>query len=142
VEVMNESALWALFAALCYGIAPVFEKIGLQQAAPLAAVFVRAAITAIFTGVLLVTRAEVLPLVGWSGKTWLAIIASGVVGVLLAQVFYFAALRGGDVGSVAPIAGSYPLFACLLAAIFLGEKLTPGRVFGTVLVFLGILLLS
>ncbi|HBK84561.1 MAG TPA: hypothetical protein DDZ53_00860, partial [Firmicutes bacterium] len=59
-----------------------------------------------------------------------------------AQVFYFVALRRGDVGRIAPIAGSYPLFACLLAAVFLGEKLSPGRVFGTVLVFLGIVFLS
>lgn len=139
---MNESALWALLAALCYGIAPIFEKIGLQQAQPLAAVFVRALITTLFTGVLLFARSGWLPLANWTSKTWLAIIASGIIGVLLAQVFYFAALRSGDVGRVAPIAGSYPLFACLLAAICLGEKLSPGRVFGSVLVFLGILLLS
>lgn len=139
---MNESALWALFAALCYGIAPIFEKIGLQQAQPMAAVFVRALITTVFTGVCLFTRSGWLPLMHWTNKTWLAIIASGIVGVLLAQVFYFAALRFGDVGRVAPIAGSYPLFACLLAAIFLGEKLSPGRIFGAVLVFLGILFLS
>lgn len=139
---MNESALWALFAALCFGIAPIFEKIGLTQAQPLAAVFVRAAITTIFTGGCLFLQAGWAPVATWSFKTWLAIIASGVIGVLMAQIFYFAALRGGDVGRVAPIAGAYPLFACILAAIFLGEKLTPGRVFGTVLVFLGILFLS
>ncbi len=139
---MNEAALWALLAALCYGIAPVLEKIGLQQAQPLAAVFVRALVTTVFTGVCLFARSEWVPLAHWTHKTWLAIIASGVVGVLLAQVFYFVALRRGDVGRIAPIAGSYPLFACLLAAVFLGEKLSPGRVFGTVLVFLGIVFLS
>ncbi|NLY53949.1 MAG: EamA family transporter [Firmicutes bacterium] len=139
---MNESALWALLAALCYGIAPVFEKIGLQQAQPTAAVFVRALITAVFTGITLTTRDGWTPLANWTLKTWLAIMMSGIVGVLLAQVFYFAALRMGDVGRVAPIAGSYPLFACLLAAICLGERLTPGRVLGAALVFLGVLFLS
>lgn len=139
---MSESAFLALLAALCFGIAPIFEKIGLQEANPLAAVFVRALITTLFTGVCLVMRSEWMPLFKWTNKTWLSIVASGIVGVFLAQLLYFAALRIGDIGRVAPIAGSYPLFACLLAAIFLGERLSPGRIFGVMLIFLGILCLS
>ncbi|MGI6359368.1 MAG: EamA family transporter [Bacillota bacterium] len=140
---MNKAALWALLAALCYGIAPIFEKVGLRQAQPLNAVFIRALITTVFTGCcLLSSRSSGAGFGHWSLGTWLAIILSGVVGVLLAQVFYFHALGMGEVSRVAPIAGAWPLFAALLAAVFLAEPLTPGRVFGIVLVFLGVLFLG
>jgi transporter family protein len=139
---MNKAAFWALLAALCYGIAPVFEKTGLRQAQPMAAVFVRALLTTVFTGIYLVINRDGGAFRGWSAWTWTAILLSGVIGVLLAQYFYFQGLRIGEMSRVAPIAGSWPLFAGLLAAIFLGERLTPGRMFGIVLVFFGVLFLA
>lgn len=139
---MNKAASWALLAALCYGIAPIFEKAGLRQAQPLAAVFVRALLTTVFTGLCLLGSRGSTGFSQWTVWTWGAIILSGVIGVLLAQVFYFQAMRIGEVGRVAPIAGSWPLFAAILAAIFLGEPLTSGRVFGIVLVFVGVLFLG
>ena len=139
---MNKAASWALLAALCYGIAPIFEKAGLRQAQPLAAVFVRALLTTVFTGFCLLGSRGGAGFSQWSFWTWCAIILSGVIGVLLAQVFYFQAMRMGEVGRVAPIAGSWPLFAAILAAIFLREPLTSGRVFGIVLVFVGVLFLG
>lgn len=140
---MNKAAFWALLAALCYGIAPIFEKSGLRQAQPMAAVFVRALLTTVFTGIYLVMARQSGGGFGsWTTWTWIAILLSGLIGVLLAQAFYFQALRMGEVSRIAPIAGSWPLFAGLLAAIFLGEPLTPGRVFGIVLVFFGALFLA
>ncbi len=139
---MNRAALWALLAALCYGVAPIFEKVGLRQAQPMNAVFVRALLTTVFTGFYLLNRKSDSSFASWSPVTWVAIILSGIVGVLLAQAFYFQALRLGEVCRVAPIAGAWPLFAALLAALFLGDPLTPGRVFGIVLVFAGVLFLG
>lgn len=139
---MNKAAFWALLASLCYGIAPIFEKSGLRQAQPMAAVFVRALLATIFTGFYLVSHRGSGGFAHWTFWTWGAIMLSGIIGVLLAQVFYFKALRIGEVSHVAPIAGSWPLFAGLLAAIFLGERLTPGRMFGIVLVFFGVLFLA
>jgi transporter family protein len=139
---MNKAAVWAMLAALCYGIAPIFEKSGLRQAQPMSAVFVRALLTTILTGVYLVSNRQGGGFSSWTPWTWGAILLSGIIGVLLAQVFYFQALRMGEMSRVAPIAGSWPLFAGLLAAIFLGERLTPGRMFGIVLVFFGVLFLA
>src|SRR5690554_2987565 len=107
---MNKAAAWALLAALCYGISPVFEKIGLRQAQPMAAVFVRALLTTVFTGLVLLGSRGEGSFRQWSPGTWGAIILSGIVGVLLAQVFYFQAMRIGEVSRVAPISGSWPLF--------------------------------
>lgn len=139
---MNKAVYWALLASLCYGIAPVFEKTGLRQAQPMAAVFVRALLTTVLTGLYLVSNRGSGGFSSWTFWTWGAIILSGVIGVLLAQVFYFKALRIGEMSSVAPVAGSWPLFAGLLAVIFLGERLTLGRMFGTLLVFFGVLFLA
>lgn len=139
---MDESVLFALLAALCYGISPLFEKIGLRQAQPMAAVFIRALITCLYTGIYLALGGNWQPLSQWSPRTWSAIMVSGVAGVLLAQYFYFMALRHGQAARVVPIAGSYPLFACILAALFLGEKLSPGRILGISLIVAGIIFLS
>lgn len=138
---MNRATFWALIAAVCYGIAPIFERIGLRQAPPLAAVFVRALITVIFTAFYLAMEQQTATFGQWSVRTWVAILMSGFVGVLLAQAFYFQALKLGEAGRVVPIAGSYPLIAALLAALLLGEQLTLTRLCGTLLVLLGIILL-
>lgn len=139
---MNRAALWALLAALCFGIAPMFEKLALKTINPLVAVFIRATVTALFIGVVLTIEGGWGQLADLKAPSWFFIVVSGLIGVLLAQVFYFQALQTDEVGRIVPIVGSYPLFAALLAAVFLGERLTPGRIFGTFLVFLGLLFLS
>jgi transporter family protein len=62
--------------------------------------------------------------------------------VLLAQSFYFKALKSGNINQIIPIVGAYPLVSALVAMIFLGESLTLAKLSGVVMVVLGIILLA
>ena len=53
--------------------------------------------------------------------------AMGAVGYVLQSVCYFAALNHASAGLVALLLYAYPTIVCLLAAAFLGERLTPRR---------------
>jgi len=68
-------------------------------------------------------------------------IASGACAAL-ALVMLFVALGAGEVGQVVPVTASYPVFTLLLAAVVLAERVTPARVGATMLVVVGVILLS
>lgn len=68
----------------------------------------------------------------------------GIMGILVpgTLVLLFIALTTGDVSRVVPIGAAYPAVTVLAAALFLDEPLTLPRVLGTVLVIVGVILVS
>ncbi|SDX47408.1 transporter family protein [Marininema mesophilum] len=139
---MSREIIYALLAACCFGIAPIFEKLGLVRTDPTMALFLRATVTT-----LLVTF-----YLGWNMKSsvWefpdmkslIYVLLGGVFGVLFAQYFYFKALEIGEIGKVMAVVGSFPVLAFLLSVIIFGEAITLGKVGGIVLVAAGIFLLG
>lgn len=132
---------WALLAMLCYGIAPVFEKEGLTRIDPTTAVMFRGFLVGFILLIyqLASGHGQLIREVSPSG---LALVLLGsVFGVLLAQTFYFQALRQGSVGQVVPVTGAWPLVAVLLAVLLFHEPLSWPRAAGSVLVVAGLLLL-
>ena len=65
-----------------------------------------------------------------------------VVNPVLGQLALFKALKFGEASRVVPIAASYPLVTVILAALFLGEKLTVPKVAGVLCIVVGIGLVS
>jgi drug/metabolite transporter (DMT)-like permease len=61
------------------------------------------------------------------GRPLLAAILMGAIGYVGQAVCYFAALNHASAGLVALLLYAYPTLVCLLAAAFLGERLTRGR---------------
>lgn len=59
-----------------------------------------------------------------------------------ALIMLFLALSSGDVSRVIPITSSYPAVTLVLAAVVLGERVTPRRTAATALVIVGVILLS
>lgn len=139
---MSKHLWWALLACLCWGIAPLFEKVGLREAHPIWAIIVRSTLTSLFLASFVAVRGVPFELKKWSGFTWTNVLLGAVVSVLLAQAFYFKALQGGNVSQIIPIVGAYPLVSAILAALILGERLTTAKSLGVVLVVLGIILLA
>ena len=68
-------------------------------------------------------------------------VASGAFAAT-ALVMLFVALGAGEVGQVVPVTASYPVFTLALAAVVLAERVTAGRVGATMLVVVGVILLS
>lgn len=139
---MSKSIGWACLACLCWGIAPLFEKIGLRQANPVWAIIVRSTLTSVFLLSFVTVQKTPVDLKNWSTDTWVTVLLGGVISVLLAQSFYFKALQGGSVSQIIPIVGAYPLVSALLAYLFLGESLSIAQLAGVALVVVGIILLA
>jgi len=60
---------------------------------------------------------------------------------LLGQLAYYYALKYSEASKVVPISSSFPLVTVALAFLFLHESMTLKKIFGTLLVILGIILI-
>src|SRR5262249_33685780 len=77
---------------------------------------------------------------GWhAGTGWALASAALAVGSL---ILLYVALGLGAASKVVPVTAAYPAATVVLAAIFLGEHITPMRVAGMVLVIVGVVVLT
>lgn len=134
--------IFALCTAVLWGIAPIFEKLGLVRISPLAAITIRnisitvilLVVVAVADGYREIVRADV--------RTLVFVIAGGVIAGILGMWSYFKAMKYWEASRVVPIVGAYPLFAFIFSIILLGEKITLQKTLGAVLVVLGVILLG
>nr|WP_225622353.1 EamA family transporter [Musicola keenii] len=134
---------YALLSALCAALVALFGKIGLQQLDANTATAVRAVIMALFLVGVVVAQGK-LSLVSdvlTNHQAMLFIVLSGVAGAL-SWLFYFMALKNGNVAQVAPIDKLSVVFAVILAVILLGEKVSLLAGVGVALISAGALLVA
>lgn len=139
---MSREMIYALLAAFSFGVAPIFEKMGLLRTEPMMALFLRASVTTLLVSVFLFIPGRVSTLSLPDSKSLVFVLLGGLFGVLFAQYFYFKALQFGDVGRVMPVVGSFPVLAFVLSVIVFGESVTLAKSIGVVLVVLGVVLLG
>jgi len=139
-----EILLLSLASGLCWGIGPVFSKLGMERGgrSERATLIVLSIGAVIFWGVSLgssggLDNIDSLPLLAL-----LAFVASGFCGTSLAWLLWFRGINrvGASVSNV--VFYSQPLFAVVFAALVLGEQLTPAIGIGVILIVGGITLLS
>jgi len=136
-----KAILFALLSALIWGSAPVLFKLGLRgDVSPISGIFIHNLTATIFAFLTLLAVKE-NPL-GYPIKELLTVALGGFVSGFLGLLVYYKAIKVGNVSIVAPIASSSPLFSTLLAIIILGESFTLTKFGGTILVIIGIVLLS
>lgn len=133
--------LLAVFGMICWGIAPVFAKIGLKNVDPMAGLVLRTIFaSSVVTCWVLVSgsfsKISSIPVSAW----WL-IGVEALLATLVGDLAYYAAIKKGDVSIVTIIMSSSPLITILCAVLFLGEQITLLRVVGAGLVVLGIILI-
>ncbi len=140
---MSKTALlYAVIGLIGWGTAPLFDKLAMTSLSAGAAVILRSGLATII-------------LVGYGGVAgWLPeITAEGIIPVLLLLVgivaspvignfAYLRALKEAEASQVTPIVFSSPLLSVILAALFLGERLTLTKAAGVVLIVVGIVLIS
>jgi drug/metabolite transporter (DMT)-like permease len=78
--------------------------------------------------------------VSWTGEFVASLLYSGLVGIGLAWVIWFALVRAGEASRVAAYIFAVPLTAVLMGVVFLDEPLSYALLIGAVLVVLGIYL--
>ncbi|MEK7375644.1 MAG: EamA family transporter [Candidatus Margulisiibacteriota bacterium] len=132
----------AILTSVVWGIAPIFEKVGLAKVQPLTGLFYRS--LGVFLGLILLTFFMVKPQEIRSAdlKSVAFIMAGGFLASFVAQILFYHSLKIGDVSKVVPISGSYPLIAFILGVIILGESVTPVKIAGCLCVIFGIWLLK
>ncbi|UUE43856.1 EamA family transporter [Pectobacterium aroidearum] len=140
---MSSWLIYALLSAICAALVAIFGKIGLQNLDANTATAIRAVIMALFLVGVVVAQGK-LVLVGEiiaNKKALLFIVLSGVAGAL-SWLFYFVALKNGNVAQVAPIDKLSVVFAVVLAVILLGEKISLMAGVGVALISAGALLVA
>lgn len=133
----------ALVAAFFWGLSALLEKWGLRNADPIAGVVART--LGILLGIVLfMIIAPDVPrrFVQMDGRSKLALMGGGLMASVVAQMFFYRALKDGEVGKVSSVGGAWPVFAFILSALIFHEPLTRGKLLGVFLVTMGVILLK
>ncbi len=131
---------YALLGMLCWGLAPLFGKMGLSSVSPVAALCLRTLIA----GTLVV---------GWTFGTrgfcdiaqipfglWVFIAIEAVLATLLGDLAYFVALKHGNVNVVSLIMSCAPVVTIIFSYLFMDEAVTAKQLLGGLLISSGLVL--
>ena len=123
-----------LIATMSYGIGPNLAKRRLGGVPPLA---VAAGSQVAATAFLVVPATLAWPSTAPSAQAWAMVALLAFLGTGLAYVLYFRLIA--HVGPANAVAVTYliPIFAIVWGGVFLGEHLTPTRVAGCIVIFIG-----
>jgi transporter family protein len=126
---------WSLLSALFAALTAILAKQGVAGVDANLATAVRTSVVVVFTWLLaLATRSPGSQ--PFTARTWLFLTLSGIA-TGLSWVCYFHALQVGEASRVAPIDKLSVVFVIVLAALFLGERLTWGKGIGVLLIAAG-----
>lgn len=140
--------LFALLAAVAWAAGSYFNKKGMQNANldPKLALAIRAVASALIIVVIAIPLYGQLATAAQSsiGRKGLLqiLLVEGIVAGLFGMLFYYTALRQGDLSKVMPIAFTAPLFGFILGVMYGGETFTLIKAAGAGLTLAGIILLT
>lgn len=138
--------LWLVFgllSAVTAALVAVFGKIGLQSVDANAATAIRSVIMAVFLILVVVFQGTLkeVPAILADKKAISYIALSGIAGAM-SWLFYFLALKFGNVSQVAPIDKLSVVIATIIAVALLGEKISVLGGVGVALIALGAVLVA
>lgn len=129
--------LYAILAAFSFGLNAVLVRKGMKESTPVTATLTVAAVqVTILSTVLLFDR----PAVNWTAIMYFAL--AGFFAAILGRTMNYLSIDKLGVPISTSLTGTNPIFALVIAALFLGEKVSLTTVFGTLLVVVGIALMS
>src|ERR1043166_7911886 len=108
---------WALLSALAGALVATLTKVGLRQIDPDVAVAVQAAIVVSVSWIALAADGHWRQLVQAGPRTWLCLIAAGIV-TSASYVCLFRAVKLGNISRVVPVDRLSLVFAMIFGAIF------------------------
>jgi bacterial/archaeal transporter family protein len=133
---------WAVLAASMWGVAPMLEKAGLAQAQPMAGLFYRCVgvmIGMVLVGTVLVKPEEIKSV---DMRSAAFLVAGGFLASIMGQIFFYRALKAGEISKMVLVAGSYPVITFLIGIFFMNESLTLQKALGAFLVMAGLIFLK
>ncbi len=133
--------VWALLSALFAGLTAILAKIGVAGVNSNLATAIRTVVILFFTWGIAFATTKLADLVHLPRRTWLFLALSGLA-TGLSWLCYFRALQLGEASRVAPVDKLSVVFAIVLAALVLKEKLTWQHGVGGLLIVSGAVLLA
>jgi len=142
-NIPNNWVVYALLSAVFASLVAIFGKIGLKDVDTNTATAIRAVIMALFlVGLILVQgKFAIVKQILNQPTPLLFIVLSGLAGAL-SWLFYFLALKNGKASQIVPLDRLSVVFTLILAAIFLGEKLSLKTVVGGITIVVGAILVA
>lgn len=146
-----KAVIFALLTGLCWGVGELFTKMVLQseRVGAMTALAVRASVA---LPLILVAAAIPLYATRTEPRDWMhapprimasLVFGSGLLAGGLALVFFFVALKAGELSVVKPIAFCVaPAIAVLLGWLVLGEPMTARKAIAVILILTGVVLLT
>lgn len=131
-------AILLAITALCWGLSPILEKMGLAKVDPLIAITIRSFAISIVLAVIMTVTGRIKDLIAVDTKGLLIFASSGILAGLLGMWTYFAVLKLQPVSRIIPIVAAYPLITVVLSLLILKEGVTLAHILGTVLIIAGI----
>jgi drug/metabolite transporter (DMT)-like permease len=128
----------SLLTSLCYGVSAVLNRKGMRDSNPMTGSMVVALVQVIILSVLVAAMppAQINP-------TGIALfVASGILASTLGRLANLTSIDRLGVSVSSTIIGSSPLFSTVFAVLFIGERVVPSTLAGTVLIVVGIALAS
>jgi bacterial/archaeal transporter family protein len=133
--------IWSLLSALFAGLTAVLAKIGVVGVDSNLATAIRTTVVLLLTWLIVAFTDKPAAIGAVSTRTWLFLTLSGL-GTGLSWLCYFRALQLGPASRVAPIDKLSVAFVIVLAALFLGERITPTKLVGGSLIIIGAIVLA
>lgn len=130
----------AIIGMICWGVSPIFAKIGLKNINPLAGLAVRTIFTAIVITLWMIIDGSIVELKCISTKAIIFLIIEATLATLIGDLAYFAALKKGSASIVMLIMACSPVVTVIFSALFLNERISIQNVIGAVLIIAGIFL--
>jgi len=132
---------WAVLSAVFAALTAIFAKIGVEDINSDLATLIRTVIVLISLALILFATGKLGRTGAISTKTWIFLVLSGLA-TGLSWICYFRALKIGNASQVAPIDKLSVVLVAIIAAVFLGEKMSPLNWAGVALIGVGAVLVA
>ncbi|HNR48879.1 MAG TPA: EamA family transporter [Bacteroidia bacterium] len=131
---------YAILSAVFASLTAIFAKIGVADIHSNLATAIRTLIVFVMLWVIVIVRGETKGISSISKQGVFFLIASGIA-TGLSWLFYFKAIKIGNVSQVAPVDKLSLALTIILAVVFLGESLTLKTAIGAALILAGTLVM-
>lgn len=132
---------WSLLSALFAGATAVLAKVGVAGVDSNLATAIRTTVILLFAWAVAFATARPAALGAIASRTWIFLVLSGLA-TGLSWLCYFRALQLGQASQVAPIDKLSVVLVAIIAAVFLGEKMSPLNWAGVALIGVGAVLVA
>ena len=134
--------VYALLAALSFGLAPIFAKVGLRKINSETAIVIRQIFVALTLFSITLCTGKMGKLLKADPRSMVFIIMSGIFAGILGTYFTYKSIEIGEVSRVVGVSAAYPLVTFILAGLLYWEQFSLVKLSGIACIVFGVFLLK